>query len=333
METTQNSSHTGGLTDQIIMQQFNEYCRLHNIRIFGKVENHTCTSNCAFWEYKNKNSQYTLVFVCKYSRKIHYCGSECSSKLLSRNREGWVCSLTGYQVDDGPYISYISQSKDTFSDTKTLGNNYVRMGTKTKSKSKSRTKHGKPKQYKKPMLPYVNIITSTVTKIMTGEERYTQYKTNTAKFLREVAQSLKNTQTASGGLEFMTTNASITTILASFKHSLRKPAQKNDHRLAILVSAITRFWEKFQYLLDFSIKTIATFTAVCISKLRKGYYIGNIAVFPAIEWVDKHAPTDIQFGGIAGIQCRNMSILWRRLQEKIISPVSNLPLHTMVFTM
>lgn len=307
------------ITDKIVLQQYNEYCRLHNIRIFGKNEHHTCSNSCQFWEYKNKTKFYELVFVCKYSRLIHRCGKNCSKRTLTKNREGYICSLTAYEVDRGPELSYISQSKDTFSSVKTLGNNFIRMGKQPKKRTQSTHK----------TCPHIKIIEQTVISIMTGEQRLQQYKTNLSRFLKEISHIKQNT--IPEGTSFMHTNFQIVKILNNFKQTLKKPAHKNDQRISILSKAIIKFWEKFSTLLHFSVKTIATFTAVCISKLRKGYTIGNIIIFPYINWVETHAPTDIQFGGIHNIQCRNMSILWRKLQEKILSPNSNLPIRTMVF--
>lgn len=319
LQTLSTSNKSVALTDKIIMQQYNEYCRLHNIRIFGKLDSHVCSNACQFWEYKNKTKQCQLAFVCKHSRLIHRCGKTCTKQTLTQNREGWTCSLTAYEVAGGPEVSYVSQSRDTFSATKTLGNNYIRMG----KRSKVRRSHSKKS------FPHIKIIHHAVVAIMTGDKRLVQYNTNIARFLKEITH-LKH-PTSSSAISFTETNLQIISVLETFKHMLIKPAQKNDRRLTILSTAIVKFWEKFADIIHFSIKTIATFTAVCISKLRTGYNIGNIIVFPQTDWVDRHAPTDIQFAGVYGIRCRNMSILWRKIQEQILSPHSNLPIRTMVF--
>jgi len=327
--------------DKQVMQQYNEWCRRSGLRIFGKLEAHVCTNACMFWEYTVKRrvnktiKPKTLTFVCKYSRVVHHCGDKCAHTMLSKHREGYVCALTGFQVANGPHITYVSLSKDTFSSSRLIGNNYVRMGKKTKVKVKSEGTNMKngvsvnvlSMQHKK--MPYVKIIKSTVSAIMTGKDRHVQYANNTERFLKEISSIARKKNSA--GLEFVYINAAITSTLNTFQHLLRKPVRINDHRLLLVATAIIQYWEKFACYIHFSAKTIITFTAVCISKLRSGHMIGEITIFPMSSWVARHAPADIQFGGISGIQCRNMSILWRKMQEKIISPTTNVPMRAMLF--
>lgn len=104
-------------------------------------------------------------------------------------------------------------------------------------------------------------------------------------------------------------------------------------QLERLTTAIIRYYEKLNIDWSTTHKTMSTFTAVVVSKLRTGYLINGITIFPKIEWISQHAPTDIQFSGIVGIQCRSMSIMWRKMQAAIISPASGLPSHTKIFSL
>jgi hypothetical protein len=116
-----------------------------------------------------------------------------------------------------------------------------------------------------------------------------------------------------------------------FQAATTPPTAVTPIQIQLLATAIVRFYTQLDLHWTLSVKTIITFTAVIVSKLRIGYCINNIEIFPRVEWITQHAPHDIAFSGIMNLQCRAMSTMWRKLQQIIICPQSGIPAQDKLF--
>lgn len=85
-----------------------------------------------------------------------------------------------------------------------------------------------------------------------------------------------------------------------------RPCDSDDSRLPPLVDGLTRHALKFRTLKR-NRKTVHAFVSACIEKLRTGYSIGGVEMYPHDPFVWAHAPDELLHGPLGGMRCRYMS--------------------------
>lgn len=279
--------------------------------MFGRLNFHLCSKECYFWQHPSVQN----TFVCKRSRKVHFCGKKCDQGILSFNREGYICALTGIELDSKVEVHYVTLSKSQYSTQKYVGNNFISMDKKI------------PKGYKKPSTNLTKQISLAVVLILAGDDRYVQHSEYMSKFNKHIMSA----QSPTDSFSFLNLQPKIREAIEKYMPYLKPPLSKTDSKLDYISNKIISYFSKFTDLNIKSPKVVLTFTAVCISKLVTGVYIKNITVIPKIQWIADHAPADIQYSGIKGLQCRNISIMWRRMLQEILCPHTGMPRHEKLF--
>lgn len=317
-----NSITCTSIKDTDIIIKFNEWCRLKNHRVYGEILHHMCVpGHCCMWEHPKKD-HLDQIFVCKHSRKIHRCSTACEYLAVGNAREGYVCTLTGMVSRELLTLHYTRPSKD-LSSKYLAHDHYIKMG-KGQSKKRKQSAINKP--------PPSALILETLKSIFSGKERYKTYNTQKDRFFRESTKRFKKYRHQH--INFIKTTGEILSLYKSFGSMLNPPMPHSPEKLLALSHSISNYWVKVGTSLARSPKTVGVFTAVCVSKLRTGYSINDIVIFPKVDWINRYSPSDINFSGLhAGIQCRSMSITWRKIQEKIICSKTNTPIHGMLFKM
>jgi len=292
------------------------------MRVFGECVLHTCVPDfCSMWEYPSPKNKH-MVFVCKESRKIHRCGAKCIYSIINKSKEGNVCTLTGMMTSTQSFLHYTRPSKDP-NVKNNFNDHYIKMGNTKRRRSTPSPNTSKP--------PPTHLILETLKSIFSGTERHRSYIMQKERFFREVSKKFKKKR--GYDINFMETSCAILSLYRSFGSMLNPPIDRSNKKIVLLSNAISDYWMKIGTSLARSPKTVGVFTAVCVSKLRTGYTINNIIIFPKIDWISRYAPSDINFSGLhIGIQCRSMSIAWRKMQEKIICPQTNTPIHGTLFS-
>jgi len=273
------------------------------------------------WEYPYKIHK-EMAFVCVESGNIHRCGSLCKDHTITKRREGCVCIFTGIVVSSQILLHYTRPSKNPH-DKRDLNDHYIKMGSVGRKKSPS------TRTNLNLNIP-TQLVTDTLHSIFLGPERHHSYDVQKGRFFRQVCKYFKKNKDLP--IIFTETNVKLFTLYKSFGSMLNPPMKKIIPQLTLLAKAIAIYWVTLKTSLARSPKTIGVFTAVCVSKLRTGYSVDNVVIFPKINWISYHAPADINFSGLhAGIQCRSMSHAWRKMQEKFICSKTNTPIHGMLF--
>jgi hypothetical protein len=275
------------------------------------VPGHVCRRGCRMWEAPGPNK----AFVCEYSHQVHWCGEKC--QYAEETHEHYVCTLTGHLVPFAIEKNYVTLAKDTHSDRTYNNDHYIIMG-----------KRG-PKRKK-------NVVSSRVFNATLAKKFIVAVFDATIHATRSDTKFLDACKVVAG------TNAKMLVFSELQKgifyrwrrhSSFYQPKMPSVIQLERLTTAIAQYWHQLNATWTPSPKNMLTFTAVIISKLRTGYHINKIKVFPRVEWVAANAPPDIAFAGIMGIRCRAMSILWRQLQALIVDSASGQPVLSRVFSL
>lgn len=300
-----------------VRQLYTSERRQNGLLVFAPNESHVCTNACQFYEHRTPDA---IVFLCKKSLMVHFCGKQCGRSFLSAQQEGYVCELTGFVVGEPPSIAYSRKSKDAFSKTKFLGDNFMRMGTRT------------PRQKKDTNSPSIRCtcFEKALEYVLCGPDRVRVFSTHKKKYLKEVSAELYRLKRSGQSVDLQEMSRAIHCTYQSNKHLLNPPCDYRDTQINALSRAIFVYYQKFRGLKKTS-KVAHAFVGVCISKLRDGYTSNGVVVFKKNAYVARYAPSDIQFGLLPGFHCRHMSILWRKMLSEILSPVTNTPKLGMIF--
>lgn len=277
------------------------------------VPGHVCRRGCRMWEAPSGVAG--KAFVCEYSQKVHWCGNAC--QCAEETHEHYVCTLTGHLVPFAVEKNYVTLTKDTHSERTYNNDHYIVMGKRQRKKGTT------PLPVKQFNMGLVRQFLKTVF-IHT-----TQASRSNAKFL-DACKVVANTQNSI---------VLFTDLQRGIFHRWRRhctyyrPKMPSDIQLECLCKAIARYWYQLDHDWTPSPKNMLTFAAVVLSKLRTGYQLNRIPIFPRVEWIAANAPPDIAFAGIMGLRCRAMSILWRQLQALIVDSGSGQPILARVFSL
>ena len=312
--------------EQTYVDTYNNWCRLNGHAVFAPILSHNCNVGCKLWSVpKSKSHPNLIAFVCTFSRKVHHCGSKCSHAQINRNSENYVCSLTGWVLPFSIEKNYVSISSDSKgNDVYTNTCNVIMGKTRKRPQKRIASQRTCSKQN----------VYACLKEIFDFKHSQCKRKLEKEGFFKKCATIVKlrpNTQ----HVNFLKTHKQFFTILKAQYPRLRSNFQSfaSNEQLEKLSCTIISYFNKLDLGMSITHKTINTFTAVIVSKLRSGCNIGNITIFPKINWISKIAPQDVQFSGIKGIQCRSMSIMWRKIQAKIVCPISGVPSRDHIFSL
>lgn len=283
---------------------------------YSEITNHDCTCKCRFFEYNTK--EHGKAFVCCFSRKVHLCGCHCTS--YEETTEGYVCFLTGHML---PYdIERHYSKKQKGSDTKYIVNPPVRMGRSGKRRRKT------------GYVYHADTARTFLQDIFYGKYKSNRYNTNKQVFTNYCIKAFKQVHKI-GHVDFLQQHK----LMAREAHRLfgtsyAPPKPLPAIKIENLVRSIHDFWIKQADAGIYKTTNASViFTAVCISKLRTGYRVGNTEIFPKVPWIAQNAPTDCFYSGIPQFKCRSMSIMWRRILNNTIEQASMLPKRGFIFVL
>lgn len=303
-----------------MIERFDAHCRTKGIPVFAPVVRHMCSPHCKMWQVKESTGE--PIFICTFSRKLHYCGNNCKHYHESNNSEGYVCSLTSWVLPMSIEKNHITLSKD--------------FNCRNKYKNDNKIVMGKRSARQRPSLKTTKsaFIFSSVVAMLT--EIFTKKRTNStfhlAKFLKRCAKESRSIQKKQC-VDYLSLHRVFFTHLKSYPSLIRGNTKIpiSTVRINQLAKQIMKYHAKLDIPWTMTLKTTNTLVAVIVSKLSTGYKTNDIVVFPKVDWIAQCAPREIEYSGIKGLQCRAMSILWRKLQAIIISSKSGLPSHAKIF--
>ena len=312
--------------EQTYVDTYNKWCQVHGHPIFAPIKSHNCNVGCKLWPVpKSKSFPTSIAFVGSFSRKVHHCGSQCSHAQINRNSENYVCSLTGWVLPFSIEKNYVSLSTDSKGNDVYTNTSNIVMG-KTQSKPHARKTSQRTCSKRN--------VYACLKEIFDFNHNQCKRKLEKEIFFKKCANLIK-LQHNTRQIFFLDAHKQFFKTLKSQHPHLNCNPQlfASDEQLQNLSSSIILYFNRLNLGLSITLKTINTFTAVIVSKLRSGCKIGNINVFPKINWISKIAPQDVQFAGIKGIQCRSMSIMWRKIQAKIVCSISGVPSLDYIFSL
>lgn len=309
-------------SNEDIIQSYNTWCKLNSVPIFATVSNHICSNRCLLWQYPTSPKKEN-IFVCKFARIVHYCGKRCVYAQETKNSESIVCGITGWVLPIAIEKNYVSITHDSCGNNMYTNNNQIIMG-----KKKNTSKRPKKACNVLSMPRIIECITAIFT--VSAKQKTSQSKSTT--FMKRCNAYIKSIS-KSNTISFLDAHRAFFLALPHPKNTLSKNNKISPIQLQKLASSILVYYGRLNLPVSTTHKTINTFTAVIVSKLRSGYTNNGIVIFPKVEWIAAMAPKDIQFAGIMGIQCRSMSIMWRKIQASIICSASGMPSHNKIFSL
>lgn len=292
-------------TDALIAE-YNTRCRRRNQPVYAAIVHHHCTPSCKLYHLKTLADK-TPLFICTYSRNIHVCGHGCIHAQVTPRSESIVCGLTGWVLPVAVEKNYATMSTNTSNVTTYTNSSTIVMGT-----------HTKPKNHSKRAPAYTTLPLQTVVDAL-----YVFFGVNKHSDSTQTKRHIK--------VRFPITFTALQKQL--FQSVAMDPEPITPIRVQKLAKAIVRFYAQLGMRWSLSGKNIATFTAVVLSKLRTGYAIKTVEMFPRVDWITQHAPYDVEFAGMLQIKCRAMSTLWRKIQQLMVCPQSGIPIHTKLFSL
>lgn len=282
--------------------QYDRYCQQQKKPVYAPIPRHKCDTTCRLHHLELLPDK-TNVFICEYARTLHYCNHNCVYAQITPHGESIVCALTGWVLPVTVEKNYASISNDSGNGVTYTNTSSIVMGKKAKSRPRS--------AIRAPVLSVMPI--QDVKEVL--RVFFKVHKPSLTPRPLKVAFPITFTELQRQLFRVVTTPLpSVTPI-----------------QIQLLADAIVRFYTQLDLHWNLSAKTVVTFTAVVVSKLRVGYRINDIEIFPCVEWITQHAPYDIEFSGIMNIQCRAMSTMWRKLQQNIICPQSGIPAQDKLF--
>jgi hypothetical protein len=287
---------------EVYIAQYDHYCKQHQKPVYAPIPRHQCNTTCRLHHLQLLPDK-TNVFICEYARTLHYCNHACIYAQITPHDESIVCALTGWVLPITVEKNYASISNDSGNGVTYTNTSSIVMGKKAKSRPRSAMRA--PTTLVMPIQDVKDALY-----IFFG--------------LRKPSLSTRPLKIA-----FPITFTDLQRQL--FQTATMPPVAVTPIQIQLLAAAIVQFYTQLDLRWTLSVKTILTFTAVIVSKLRIGYCINKIEIFPRVEWITQHAPHDIAFSGVMNLQCRAMSTMWRKLQQTIICPQSGIPAQDKLF--
>jgi len=236
------------------------------------------------------------------SRKVHACGRLCSQGVETES--GMVCALTGMVTAAQKFVHSVSFSSGRGKCTNTP---IVHWGYGTRvrrtRKTTSRLKHAAAMTE--------SAIARMVTAIFCSKPREQIYAHNVLRRTRNMNKTIKEFA-ADGRIP----------IQAMMQQTLR--IRQATIRVAPVNKCITDasksiflYWKTNRWLSETG--SAHNVTACLINFLSHGMHVRGVCMFPIVPWIRRFAPSDTEYGGLAGVQCRAMSATSRLIKGNLVT--------------
>lgn len=294
---------------------YHRYCKKHGLPPHAQIDTHTCSIRCRHVEFSDK--KLGKAFICTFSKKVHCCAYYCSE--AEETSEGYVCRLTGHVLPYNIERFYVKRQRGC--DNKFVVNPPIKMGTS-----------GKARCYKPKHRFDTDAARTFLQNAFYGPARISKYRAKKAAF-SSYAKRLSKTAKRDGVVDFIEIQTMLLRELNRiFGCNAEEPVPFTSVRIETLIRYIHKFWDIHSNVhTNKTANTTLVFTATCLSRLRTGYKVNGIEVFPKIEWVHKYAPPDTFYAVISNFKCRSLSLMWRKILANTIDSKSMLPNRRYVF--
>ena len=275
---------------------------------------HVCTSECAFYECRGIKEE--PCFVCRFSQKVHVCGTFCDRRETSKNQEGVVCTLTGRVLAHEQLCQhFVTRSKER--PNQLNGTNYQR-GLDRKGKRR------KPAQsVQKAANRIKRQINGALQTILFSTERKAILETHTDRFRNECRRLLRSPPMLSAdhdvGINTVKAYMQCQELADKYAAFLNPPAPRPDETVVHrIVDQIFEYFNRFTEIKATG-RAVAVFTACIVSRLASGYSINGVEVIKQSGFFKGYAPHDLVYSRLPGFTCRAISLMQRQIHSHIVS--------------
>ena len=250
---------------------FDRQCERDGVQTYRPDPFHVCTRDCAFFEIRGLSFP---VYVCRRSKVVHDCGSECKRAIPGKNNEGYVCDLTGICMKAPILQNHVGYSRE---DPKKRTNDHYTPVGRGRRQTAAAKKAGKWRQ--------CQVATrEKFVDIMFGKERRAIFDEQKARVVRDVARMIKACKGQT--VPLVEYSAEVMSKIKECGAALNRPAAKVDAQaITVVADAIFRFYKRLvndtaasPHAIECSRRQAEVFAACMCQRLSTGHSIKGTQV-------------------------------------------------------
>lgn len=253
------------------------------------AEEHKCKASCKLWEHRRLRA-----FVCKESRKIHWCGERCNCRVTTVADE--VCAMTGLVLGRAPEMYQPIYSKSRNRVVQRLHNRPTRQSAISAKTERVR-----------------RWVSHAVDALLTSPQRASLKASHEGRAVEKAIRALR------GDVTFTKVHTAVALVCIRAGPSLQPPAAPNSFTIRALKTELTKYAVSFPGL-KHTERGVTAFTAACLQRLATGMEVDGIVLFKKSPFVAAHVPAEISHNELCNIPCRQVSAAHRLLITQLVGP-------------